>query len=202
MDSNIDDLKHIRSMMERSSKFLSLSGFSGVSAGLAALMGAFFAYLVMNGQLTILGVLLYDLSIIAAIVLFLAACGALFFSLQKAKKSGAKFWMPVTKQILKDFFIPMCVGGIFCVLLIYQNCSHMVPATMLIFYGLALIYAGARTYHDIKILGVCEIVLGLLAGFFINNGLLFWTVGFGLLHITYGIVMYFKYDKVNKNQNG
>jgi len=40
-----------------------------------------------------------------------------------------------------------------------------------------------------------EIALGLLAGLFMNFGMLFWTIGFGVLHIVYGFVMYLKYDK-------
>lgn len=198
MNAKLDDLKHIRSMMERSSKFLSLSGFSGVSAGVVALLGAGAAYCRIQGNFTLLGDMMLDLFIMAIVVMGLAGGAGLFFSLRKAKKSGAKLWMPVTWQIIKDFSIPMGVGGIFCLLLIYQDCTHMVAASMLIFYGLALIQAGARTYRDIRVLGACEIVLGLLAGFFVYNGLLFWSIGFGLMHIIYGIVMYVKYDKPEK----
>lgn len=194
METNLDDLKHIRSMMERSSKFLSLSGISGISAGIVALIGAYIAHLILEGSFTITGTSLYDFLILAAIVVLLAASVGLFFSLSKAKKTGSKFWMPVTWQILKDFSVPMVVGGLFCLLLIYQGAANMVAPAMLIFYGIALIAAGARTYRDVKILGICEIILGLLAGLFVCNGLLFWALGFGVLHIVYGAIMYFKYD--------
>ncbi|NDV69603.1 hypothetical protein [Dysgonomonas sp. 25] len=198
MNTKLDDLKHIRSMMERSSKFLSLSGFSGVSAGLIALAGAGAAHCRMKGHYAITSDVVTDLFLLAVAVIALAGGAGLFFSLRKARKSGAKFWMPVTWQIVKDFAIPMIVGGIFCLLLMYQGATRMVAASMLIFYGLALIQAGARTYRDIRILGACEIILGLLAGFFVYNGLLFWSIGFGLMHIIYGIVMYIKYDKSEK----
>lgn len=88
----------------------------------------------------------------------------------------------------------MCIGGLFCIVLIFQHAIRMVAPSMLIFYGLALIAAGSRTYRDIKVLGACEIILGLLAGIFVYNGLLFWTLGFGVLHIVYGILIYYKYD--------
>ena len=39
-----EDLVHIRSMMERSSRFISLSGLSGVFAGLSALLGGVYVY--------------------------------------------------------------------------------------------------------------------------------------------------------------
>lgn len=187
-------------MMERSSKFLSLSGMSGVSAGIFALIGAVAAHFALEGKLIITGTLLYDLAIIAVLVVITAASAGLYFSVRKAKRSGSKFWLPITWLILKDFGIPMAVGGLFCIILIYQHATHLVAAAMLIFYGLAIINVGARSYRDIRLLGACEIILGFLAGIFIYNGLIFWSIGFGVLHIAYGIVMYCKYDtKTEKN---
>lgn len=201
MDTKLDDIKHIRSMMERSSKFLSLSGMSGVSAGVCALFGAGVGHLVMSGKFTFTNTLLWDFTILAILVLVCASISGFYFCFRKAKNNGAKLWMPVTLQILKDFAVPMCVGGLFCILLVYQGAMRMVAPAMLVFYGLALITAGSRTYRDIKLLGVCEIVLGLLAGVFIYNGLLFWAIGFGLMHIVYGIVIYYKYDmRADKNR--
>ncbi|MBK5722205.1 hypothetical protein JGH11_15120 [Dysgonomonas sp. Marseille-P4677] len=194
MDTNLDDIRHIRSMMERSSKFLSLSGMSGVSAGLFALIGAGIGYFILSKQFTFSGSLLYDFVILASLVIICAGGSGLFFCMRKAKRNGSKLWLPVTIQILKDFSIPMCVGGLFCIILIFQNATRMVAPSMLIFYGLALIAAGSRTYRDIRVLGTCEIILGLLAGIFVYNGLLFWAIGFGVLHIVYGILIYYKYD--------
>lgn len=182
-------------MMERSSKFLSISGMSGVLAGSFAIAGAITAHFIITGELSLIGNLLYDLVIVAILVLIGAVSSGLYFSARKAKKSNSKLWMPVTMQITKDVSVPLITGGVFCIILIYQHATHLIAASMLIFYGLSLIAAGARTYRDIKILGACDILLGLLAGIFINNGLLFWTIGFGVLHIVYGIVIYNKYDK-------
>jgi hypothetical protein len=66
---------------------------------------------------------------------------------------------------------------------------------MLIFYGLSLVNAGKFTFSEIHYLGLTEIVLGILAGIFINHGLLFWTLGFGLMHIVYGTVMYYRHER-------
>lgn len=199
MDRNIDDLRYIRSTMERSTKFLSLSGISGVVAGLVALCGAFLAHLIMQGEFSVTGIVIYDLLILASVVLVAACSVGIYFSMRKAKKTGTKFWTPVTFQIIKDAGVPLVTGGLFSLILVYNSYFGMTAATMLIFYGLALINAGAKTYDDIKILGVCEIILGLLAALFIGNGLLLWSIGFGVLHIVYGVVMYLKYDmKANK----
>lgn len=202
MDRNIDNLRYIRSTMERSTKFLSLSGISGVVAGLVALCGAFIAYLIMTRSFAVTGIIIYDLLILAAIVLVCACSVGIYFSVRKAKKMGAKFWTPVTFQLIKDAGVPLVVGGLFSLILVYQGYFGMTASTMLIFYGIALINAGARTYRDIKILGACEIILGLLAGIFIGNGLILWAMGFGVLHIVYGIVMYMKYDAKSDKPNG
>lgn len=185
-------------MMERSTKFLSLSGLSGVMAGVTALVGAYIAHLMLAGTISLFGNLLFDLVCLAAIILLVSICFGLYFSTKKAKKQQAKFWMPATVQILTDFSIPLITGGLLCIILIYNQTALYIAPIMLIFYGLSLIYAGARTYKDIKILGFCEIGLGLLAAIFTHNGLLFWALGFGVLHIIYGIVIYWKHDRNNK----
>lgn len=50
-ENYIDDLKEIRSMMEKSSRFISLSGLSGVSAGIVALAGAVMAWWYIQNNL-------------------------------------------------------------------------------------------------------------------------------------------------------
>jgi len=194
MENKIDDLKYIRSTMERSTKFLSLSGMSGIMAGAVALIGSFVAYLLIYKGYTVTGDLLIDMTVLAGVVMFLAAVFGFYFSWQKAQKNGIKFFMPATTQLMKDAGVPFIAGGLFCLALIYNHCSYLVAAAMLIFYGIAVINAGARTYKDIKILGACEIILGLMAAFLARYGLLFWAVGFGVMHIVYGIVMHIKYD--------
>lgn len=194
MDTNLDDIKHIRSMMERSSKFLSISGMSGVLAGTFALVGALVAYLLLKGELSFTGEELYDLIIVAVVVLVSAISAGLIFSARKAKKNDSKLWMPVTLQIIKDFSVPLVTGGLLCVILICKEVSFMVAPCMLIFYGLGLIAAGSRTFRDVKLLGACEIVLGLAAAVVVGYDLIFWGIGFGVLHIIYGIVIYYKYD--------
>ena len=39
----LEELQHIKRMMERSSRFISLSGLSGIAAGICAIAGAWFA---------------------------------------------------------------------------------------------------------------------------------------------------------------
>lgn len=198
----------IRNMMERSSKYLSLSGLSGVFAGCCALAGAAVAYFIIldagnikfsnypiDQNIDATFSINKGLFITALLVLIAAFSGAVFFSYRKAKRNKLQFWNKTTKQLLTHLFIPLVTGGLFSLLLIFQNSIHLVAATTLIFYGLALVNAGKYTFGEIHYLGLSEIVLGLLAGLFFHYGLLFWTIGFGVLHIVYGLAMYRKYER-------
>jgi hypothetical protein len=203
-----EDLQAIREIMERSSKFLSLSGLSGIFAGVCALIGAAFAWFVILDS----GKVQYDeylcsidsspinnvslsLGVDALIVLVFATLGAVYFSFRKAKKSGQSLWSNSTRHLLGHLLIPLVSGGIFVLILVFKNNIELVASVMLIFYGLSLVSAGKFTLGEIHYLGLSEIVLGILAGIFVNLGLLFWVLGFGLMHIVYGIVMYYRYDR-------
>jgi hypothetical protein len=201
------DLQEIKNMMERSSRFLSLSGLSGVSAGICALMGAFIVYQILDfGQvqydehLYLLkpapnGNIVFQL-ILVATGTFVAALGsALFFSYRKAKRNNLSIWDHTTKRLLLHLFIPLVTGGLFALILVYRNDVTLLASVTLIFYGLALVNAGKYTFGEVHYLGISEIVLGLLAGLITSFGLLFWVIGFGILHIVYGLVMYFRYEK-------
>jgi len=203
-----EDLQTIREIMERSSKFLSLSGLSGIFAGMCALIGAAFAWFVVIDS----GSVHYDeylcsvgaspfnqvninLGIDAIIVLAAAILGAFYFSYRKAQKNGQKLWTKSSRRLLGHLLIPLVSGGIFAIILVFRNNMELVASVTLIFYGLSLVNAGKFTFGEVHYLGLTEIVLGILAGIFVCQGLLFWIVGFGVMHIVYGIVMYYRYDR-------
>ena len=197
-----EDLSHIRSMMERSSRFISLSGLSGVVAGLAAIIGAAYVYFVFqregidyfDGDRNIFGKkLVKELVIIGAVILVVAISSGYIFTANKSKKKGLKIWDATTKRLLVTFAVPLVTGGLFCLVLLYHHLFVLVAPATLIFYGLALVSAERYTLTDIKYLGYCQIVLGLLSFLFLGWGLIAWTIGFGVLHIVYGLIMHKKY---------
>jgi hypothetical protein len=203
-----EDLQAIREIMERSSRFLSLSGISGIFAGAVGLLGATAAYMILPDlkSRTIEGSaekvsglmgssLLIYLGINLLLVLLVAVVGAVYFSVKKAKKAHQPFWNSSTKRMINYFLIPFLTGGVFTLILIYRNDMALVVPSMLIFYGLALVNAGKFTLGEIHYLGITEIVLGILAAVFVNFGLLFWALGFGIMHIVYGVLMYYKYER-------
>ncbi|BEV05782.1 MULTISPECIES: hypothetical protein [Chryseobacterium] len=197
-----EDLSHIRSMMERSSRFISLSGLSGVVAGLAAIIGAVYVYFVFqregidyfDGERNIFGPsLVKELVIIGIVILGVALLSGYIFTANKSKKKGLKIWDATTKRLLVTFAVPLVTGGFFCLALLYHHLFVFIAPATLLFYGLALVSAERYTLTDIKYLGYCQIVLGLISLFFLGWGLVFWTIGFGALHIVYGLIMHKKY---------
>lgn len=197
-----EDLSHIRSMMERSSRFISLSGLSGVFAGLSALVGGLYAYqLLENYNLNIKedysGLqndnFVNELFFTAIIVLITALTFGLFFTIRKSKKYNLPIWTSATKNMLFNLAIPLVVGGIFCLALLYHHQYVLIAPATLLFYGLALINAEKYTFSDIKYLGFCELILGCISLVYVGYGLVFWIIGFGILHILYGLIMFKKY---------
>jgi len=196
-------ISDIRSMMERSSRFISLSGLSGVFSGLFALAGAYAAYL----KLTSLNynyrslegdsfndVIIYLLADAAIVLIASLAVGSLL-TIRNSKRKGIKTWDSTAKRLLFNLGIPLVTGGLFCLVMLYHGIVGLVAPATLIFYGLALINASKYTFNDIRYLGICEIALGLTASLNVGYGLYFWAAGFGVLHIIYGTVMYFKYER-------
>jgi hypothetical protein len=206
---HLETISEIRSLMERSSRFISLSGLSGVFAGIFALIGAAAAYIYFNLSLTTPRYYDYAITdqgesntnfylfffINAICVLTASIAVGSFLTIRKAKQANQSIWDNTAKRLLINLLIPLIAGGAFCLILVYHGFIGMVAPATLLFYGLALINASKYTLSDIRYLGICEIILGLIAAVYIGYGLLFWAAGFGILHIVYGVIMYIKYER-------
>ena len=201
----IQDIADIRSMMERSSKFLSLSGWAGVLAGIYALTGAYIAYDFFNfnpDQIVYsslesesLALSLPKAIFLAILILILAIGTASFLSYKKANKKGEKIWNATTRRLLINMAVPLLTGGLLILILLLKGLIGLIAPFTLIFYGLAIYNASRFTYDEVKILGFIQIGLGLISSYFVEYGLLIWALGFGVVHIIYGIYMYYKYEK-------
>lgn len=208
-EEQLENLTEIRNLMERSTRFISLSGLSGVSAGICALIGAGITYQHFGSNayfpdfyryiFTEAGMLRLDfLQFLAAMsisVLVSALAFGFFFTWRRTKKKGVPMWDVSTKRLLINLAIPLVAGGLYCIILLLHGEVYLVAPTTLIFYGLALINASKYTLNDIRYLGVLEVILGLTASVYVGYGLVFWALGFGILHIVYGTLMYFKYER-------
>ncbi len=204
----LEEIREIRTIMERSSRFQALSGIAGVVVGIFAITGIVIAYAALglsfdqvpyeaqaldqyssmrsNGAFLLLD---------ALVVLILSASTGVLFAIRNARRKGLPVWDNAAKRLLINFAIPLATGGVFCGILFYHGLFAMMAPSTLIFYGMALLHGSKYSIDDIRFLGISEIVMGWLAAVFIGHGLIFWALGFGLVHIIYGIRFYFKYEK-------
>jgi len=200
----LEDISEIRNIMERSSNFISLSGLSGILVGIYALIGSVFAYRIVynepsipeTGDSYLIGnATIIKLYILAIVVLICAVSTGIYLTMKRDKNKKVSFSDPGFRNLLLNLLIPLVAGGLFILILVSRGYYGIVAPSFLIFYGLALVNGSKYTLKDIKILGIIEILLGLICALFPGYGLIFWAFGFGIMHILYGSMMYFKYER-------
>ncbi|CAN1519146.1 hypothetical protein MCETHM1_01031 [Flavobacteriaceae bacterium] len=207
-DKYLKDISDIKNMMNKSSKFISLSGMAGIMAGVYALIGAFVANtLIKNNNsnydnynntvavITLESTTFKLIVLTAGIVLLLSIATAVLFTYNKAKRGGETMWNATSKRMLTNFMIPLATGGIFGLLLLKNGSYGLIAPVTLLFYGLSCVNASKYTLRDVRYLGITIIILGLIATELSGYALEFWALGFGVCHILYGSIMYFKYDR-------
>jgi len=199
--TGLEAIQDIKKMMERSSRFISLSGWSGISAGVCALAGAFAAqqriavYQDSTGAIPCVDCLRKELLLIAVVVFIAAFCSAGVFTWVKARKDGVKIWDKTSRRLLWNTLLPMVAGGFVLWRMIGLEQYDLLAAGSLIFYGLALVNGSKYTMGEVRYLGYAQIVTGIAGLWLPGSGLYVWAIGFGLWHIVYGIAMWWKYDR-------
>jgi len=202
-------LGQIHQLMDRSSRFLSLSGLSGVAAGAWALVGSALGYLYLGVAPFQMRVFYFDLLsytnwgipgylfflVLGLVVLVLALVSAVYFTSRKARRKGQKVWDALTWRFLANLFIPLAAGGVATLLVAWRGYFSMAGPLTLLFYGLALYNAGKYTLSEVRYLGLSEMLLGLIGLAFPGYGLELWTIGFGIFHIAYGIGMWYRHER-------
>lgn len=206
----LKDIQDIKSMMANSSQFLSLSGLSGILAGVYSLIGAFLANNLLSSYSGTTGTnnkmtrntspiieteITNQLFLIAICVIALSILTGLTLSARKAKKQGETLWNISSRKLIINFGIPLITGGIFALIQLLKQDYVLIAPITLLFYGLGCVNASKNTFRDVRYLGITLVILGLISTYYSGFGLLFWTLGFGICHILYGSIMYFKYDR-------
>ena len=216
-NQSLQELKHIKNMMERSSRFVSLSGFSGISAGVCALVGAWLAnkkislynyehsanfnddrgtYIFRDSSI----LLTNQLFEIASLTFIAAFITSFFFTYRRSKKTQIPLWDGTTIRLFWNTVIPLVAGGLFLLRSIQLGHYELITSGCLIFYGLALLNASKYTLGEIRYLGYSELILGIINLWDRGYGLIFWAIGFGILHIIYGIIMWWKNERVQQKE--
>jgi hypothetical protein len=211
-NQHLDSIQDIKQLMQRSSRFISLSGLSGVAAGFCALIAAWVAHgkiasyrshhffeISIRGN----GFSFYDgyhqleqeLVVIAAITFVLAFSLAFIFTYLRSKKTGVPIWGYVARKVMFHVTIPMVAGAFLIWRLLDMGVYGLIAPASLIFYGLGLINASKYTFPEIRYLGFGQLVLGIINLWMTGEGLTFWAIGFGILHILYGFIMWWKNER-------
>ena len=118
----LQDISEIKTMMNKSSRFLSISGLSGILAGIYALIGAYIGYHIIyaNNIVTIDGYRtliiteerLMTIFIVAMTVVAMSIFTGIILSVLKAKKQNESMWDSTSKRLVINFMIPLVAGGI------------------------------------------------------------------------------------------
>lgn len=204
--TGLEDIRDIRRIMERSSRFISLSGLSGVAAGICALIGAYMGYRMLDSyygsynssgffsgdDFSKLKIKMVAVAITTFIVAFISSY---YLTWRKARRQGLPVWDHTSRRLAWNMIIPLATGGAFILGMLRYDAWLFVSPSCLVFYGLALVNASKYTLSDIRYLGFCEIMLGLINMLYPGYGLWFWAMGFGVLHIVYGTIMWMKYER-------
>ncbi|HUS00628.1 MAG TPA: hypothetical protein VMY77_02820 [Chitinophagaceae bacterium] len=209
---SLQELQQIKKMMERSSKFISLSGLSGISAGICALAGAWLASVKIDCWLKgdcnyarsgyeAAANLENDLLLIAIATFTAAFITSFLFTYLRSKKTGTPLWGTTAYRLFWNVLIPLAAGGLFLLRTMQLGQYELIAPGCLIFYGLALVNCSKYTLGEVRFLGYGQIILGIINLWMTGYGLYFWAAGFGLLHIIYGTLMWYKYERVSSTND-
>lgn len=188
----LNDLSRIRSLMEKSTRFISISGNSGILVGVYALLVSGYLISEYGTAVDVSGGIAKP-ALLALGLLLASVVTGLVLARNKARRSRQPVWNVTSRSLLNAIVMPLAAGGIFAAGLAAQEVYFAIIPVFLIFYGMALFSGSFYTFREIRYIGVLEVVLGLLALWFPEYGLLFFATGFGVLHIIYGIVINKKY---------
>jgi hypothetical protein len=197
----IEDILEMRTLMERSTRFHALAGSAGILVGVYALAGAALAFWGLGfhpqegSSAPLAPGVLPRLVALALTIVVLAGGTAALLSWRKAARQGERLWNATTRRLLTHAALPFLSGAVVISILAVKGLPGLAAPLSLLFYGLALFSGGYFTYEEVKLLGLVEIVLGVLSLLFIEQSLLFWAAGFGLAHIVYGIYLYNRYER-------
>ncbi|MBC7446789.1 MAG: hypothetical protein H7330_01890 [Hymenobacteraceae bacterium] len=202
-------LTEIRAIMERSSRFLSLSGLAGVGVGVVALVGAGvahawlarefgpggFSHLAAGASPLDREAALPFLVGLAVLMITVGLLVAFFFTRRRAARTGQAMWGAAARRLTLSLLVPLVAGGLFALALYEQGALGLVVPALLLFYGLALLSASKYTLDEIRGLGYVQVALGLVGLLLPTGGLWLFAAGFGVAHIAYGVLMFNRYER-------
>jgi hypothetical protein len=184
-DRALDNLEFIRETMARSASFTAIPGYGGALMGITA----FGAAIIAHNQPTIRGWLITWL-----VEAFLAVAIGLFAMWQKAKNAGESLSSAPARKFAYGFAPPIIAAIVLTTLLYFRSMFAFMPTVWLTLYGTAVVTGGANSVRIVPIVGWIFVALGLISVFVDSSyGNIFMALGFGVLHVVFGLVVAKRY---------
>ena len=184
-DRAMDNLRFIRETMERSKVFTSVPGYGGALMGATAIGAAIVAH-----HQPLIGNWLIVWLVEAA----LAFAVGLFALWQKSKNSGESLVSVPARKFASAFAPPIIAGVVLTALFYYRGFFEFLPCAWLTLYGTAVVTGGAYSVRIVPVVGWIFVALGAVAAFAPASwGNVLMALGFGVLHIVFGLIVARRY---------
>ena len=182
----LENLRVIRETMERAGSFTSIPGWGGFAIGLTAAAAAYLAQRVVADPRAWLRVWLIEAAVAAVI-------GAVTIWL-KWRRTATPFMSGAARRFFISYFAPLIAGAVLTWSLAHRGSFDPIPAAWLLLYGSAFVSSGAFSIRVIPAMGVCYMLLGILAALVrLPVGNLILGAGFGGLHVIFGLIIARRY---------
>ena len=174
----MDNLRFIRSTMERAGSFTAVPGKGGMAMGCIALIAAAIAHTQPAFRMWLL-------------VWIAAAVAASLIGVVTMNRKAASAGTPLTNSHGRKFivsFVPAIVAGLLITVVLapQENRAH-IAGIWLLLYGTGVLGGGAHSIRIVQLLGACFLVLGACALFSPGTAANLWlAAGFGVLQIVFG----------------
>ncbi|MBI5083573.1 MAG: hypothetical protein HZB13_03115 [Acidobacteria bacterium] len=181
----MENLRYIRSAIERAGSFTAVSGAGGMVMGLTALAAAWMA----SRQQSAAGWLTVWLTEMVLAV----AIGSLAM-VHKANRTGAPLLNAAGRKFALSFTPPILAGALLTWPIYHAGLLHILAGCWLMLYGAAVIAGGAFSVRIVPAMGACYFALGVVA-MIAPPALrdLPLAAGFGGLHLVFGFWIYRRY---------
>jgi hypothetical protein len=181
----VDDLGFIRATMERAASYRAVPGWGGMRMGFVALAATPFAISAATPSRWLM---------VWALAAILGGSIGAFEMFRKAHFEGVSLLTGAGSRFAKALAPGLITGGLLTIVLRQIGPMELLPAVWLLCYGTAVVGAGAHSIRAVRSMGLSFMLVGALA----LLGVVFapdkrlagdvcMALGFGLLHVVFGI---------------